>query len=95
MGNNAGKKHDELVISEEQMTSLLANTAFSREEILKWHEGFIVSSRQNFFLNSPSLNNLFFNWPLRKIVPMVNWIRRNLWMSTKYSIHKVNANFKF
>ncbi len=43
MGNNSAKKQSHLKISEEQMNTLLANTSFSREEILQWHEGFIVS----------------------------------------------------
>ena len=41
MGNDAGKQKDSRVLNEEEITSLMANTSFTREEILQWHAGFI------------------------------------------------------
>lgn len=47
MGANAStggvkdKKKNPAVLTEDEINLLLANTSFSREEILKWHEGFI------------------------------------------------------
>ncbi len=43
MGNQSDKsKKKSIEVTEEQMNSLLANTSFTREEILQWHDGFIV-----------------------------------------------------
>jgi hypothetical protein len=44
MGNGPAKKKDRCTLTEEEINSLAANTSFSREEIMKWHEGFIVSN---------------------------------------------------
>lgn len=43
MGNNGGKKKNPAELTEDEIQLLLANTSFTREEIKKWHEGFIVS----------------------------------------------------
>ena len=43
MGNKNVKKKGSLVLTEEEISSLMANTSFSREEILQWHDGFVVS----------------------------------------------------
>ena len=42
MGNKQIKKKDPTVLTEEEISSLMANTSFTREEIHQWHEGFIV-----------------------------------------------------
>jgi hypothetical protein len=43
MGNQSDKsKKKSIEVTEEQMNSLLANTSFTREEIMQWHDGFIV-----------------------------------------------------
>jgi Ca2+-binding EF-hand superfamily protein len=42
MGNKGGKaKHNPAILTEEEITLLLVNTSFTRDEIKKWHEGFI------------------------------------------------------
>ncbi len=43
---------------QEEITLLLANTSFTRAEIHKWHDGFIVFLIHFFFLNE--LINLYF-----------------------------------
>ena len=44
MGNsNHSKKKGSTVLTEEEMGSLMNSTSFTREEILNWHDGFIVS----------------------------------------------------
>lgn len=40
MGNKQGKK-DASKLGEDEIQLLLANTSFSREEILTWHAGFL------------------------------------------------------
>lgn len=39
-GDSTGK--DATVLSEQEITTLLNNTSFDREEILDWHKGFLV-----------------------------------------------------
>lgn len=45
MGNKQPKNkeinEDSSVLTEEKIKSLMENTSFKREEIIKWHEGFI------------------------------------------------------
>lgn len=43
MGNKAdtAKKIGDAILTEEKIASIMENTSFSREEIVKWHEGFI------------------------------------------------------
>ena len=43
MGNKVGtvKKTGDAILTEEKIVSIMENTSFSREEIVKWHEGFI------------------------------------------------------
>jgi NACalpha-BTF3-like transcription factor len=42
MGNKSAKQ-DKTVLDEKDITLLLENTNFTREQILEWHKGFIVS----------------------------------------------------
>lgn len=42
MGNKDSKKKETKSISESEITLLVNNTSFTREEILQWHQGFIV-----------------------------------------------------
>ncbi len=42
MGNHNGKNKRNSILTEQALHSLIANTSFTREEILQWHEGFIV-----------------------------------------------------
>lgn len=42
MGNKDSKKKKAKSISESELTMLVNNTSFSREEILQWHQGFMV-----------------------------------------------------
>ena len=42
MGNKQAKKSSKLVLSEKDITVLLDNTNFTREQILDWHCGFLV-----------------------------------------------------
>lgn len=45
MGSKGSKgKKKTTQLSEDEINLLLSNTSFTREEIFKWHEGFIVSS---------------------------------------------------
>lgn len=45
MGNKpasgGAKKKNSAELTEDEINLLLANTSFNREEIVKWHEGFI------------------------------------------------------
>ena len=45
MGNkqmrNKDKDNENGILTEEKIKSLMENTSFKREEIIKWHEGFI------------------------------------------------------
>ncbi|CAF0716342.1 unnamed protein product, partial [Brachionus calyciflorus] len=41
MGNQGGKSKDPKVLGDAELTSLLNNTSFTKEEILQWHEGFL------------------------------------------------------
>ncbi|RNA03141.1 Neuronal calcium sensor 2 [Brachionus plicatilis] len=41
MGNKDSKKKAEKNLSESELTLLMNNTTFSREEILQWHQGFM------------------------------------------------------
>jgi Ca2+-binding EF-hand superfamily protein len=41
MGAKGSKKKNPAELTEDEINLLLANTSFTREEILKWHEGFI------------------------------------------------------
>ena len=43
MGNKQAKKSSKLVLSEKDLIILLDNTSFTREQILDWHLGFLVS----------------------------------------------------
>ena len=52
-GKNGEKEENQKIkISEEQILNLLANTSFSREEILNWHDGFIVSISYEYIIFS-------------------------------------------
>ena len=44
MGNKGGnsKKADKTVLTEEEIAFLLKNTNYNREQIKKWHTGFLV-----------------------------------------------------
>lgn len=42
MGNKDSKNKKAKNISETELTMLVNNTSFSREEILQWHQGFMV-----------------------------------------------------
>ena len=65
MGNkNAKNKKDPTVLLDEEVKFLLANTRYSKEEIMKWHAGFLVS-----FHSSP---------PLRTRVDYLFWIHFNM-----------------
>jgi Ca2+-binding EF-hand superfamily protein len=48
MGNKAGKKKNPTELTEDEINLLLANTSFSREEIVKWHEGFVKDCPKGF-----------------------------------------------
>ena len=41
--NNSQTLNQCFVFKQEEVQLLLSNTSFTREEIFKWHEGFIVS----------------------------------------------------
>jgi neurocalcin delta len=42
MGNKAGKeKKDSTKLTEDDISLLIANTTFNREQIIQWHEGFL------------------------------------------------------
>ncbi len=43
MGNKVDtiKKTGDAILTEEKIASIMENTSFKREEIIKWHEGFI------------------------------------------------------
>ena len=41
MGDKQSKIKDS-TLTEQEIDSLIENTSFSREEIIQWHEGFIV-----------------------------------------------------
>ncbi len=45
MGNKSSKKKDPTKLTEQEIQLLLSNTSFSRDEIVQWHAGFIVSSK--------------------------------------------------
>jgi hypothetical protein len=42
MGNHHSKKKRNSILTEQALNSLIANTSFTRKEILQWHEGFLV-----------------------------------------------------
>jgi hypothetical protein len=44
MGNKNGKtkKKDKTVLTEEEIAFLLKNTNYNRQQILKWHQGFLL-----------------------------------------------------
>lgn len=42
MGNKQIKKESKLNLSEKDITLLLDNTTFTREQIIDWHRGFLV-----------------------------------------------------
>jgi hypothetical protein len=42
MGNKAAKKKDSTKLTDQEISLLLTNTSFTREEIMQWHAGFIV-----------------------------------------------------
>ena len=44
MGNKVAKRkrQNSVSLTEEEIDFLLANTHYNREEIVEWHEGFIV-----------------------------------------------------
>jgi hypothetical protein len=85
MGNGPAKKKDRCTLTEEEISSLAANTSFSREEIIKWHEGFIVSIFSISFLFMRVLKKLQI---FRKIVQKADWISENSSMCTKSFIRK-------
>lgn len=41
MGNKSGKKKDPTQLTEEEVQMLLANTQYTREQIMQWHRGFL------------------------------------------------------
>ena len=45
MGNKSGKskKSDKTVLTEEEIQFLLRNTNYTRDQIRKWHQGFLVN----------------------------------------------------
>jgi Ca2+-binding EF-hand superfamily protein len=60
-GKNGEKEENQKIkISEEQILNLLANTSFSREEILNWHDGFIVSISYEYKIFSNDYRYLYF-----------------------------------
>lgn len=66
----------------DEVNLLLSNTSFTREEIYRWHDGFIVGF--GYFGQNFSKTSTF-----RKIAQKDNWIRKNSLMPTKHFIHKV------
>ena len=47
MGNRSSKKKRNCILTEQALHSLEKNTSFTREEILQWHEGFLVINMIN------------------------------------------------
>lgn len=63
MGSDASKsKKRATQLSEEEIQLLLKNTHFNRQQILEWHQGFLVSS-----LSSKSLELFLFFHILKSI----------------------------
>jgi len=41
MGNKGSKKKDKNILTEEEINLLLANTQYTKEQIIQWHSGFL------------------------------------------------------
>jgi hypothetical protein len=52
MGNKSGKsrKKDSTILTEEEIQFLLRHTNYTREQINKWHRGFLVGFNKHAFL---------------------------------------------